>query len=53
MSRNVTYAPTGNRGTVISARTRSDLDSRLREHGPSPVHRRSFAPVRVLLEVNP
>jgi ribonuclease HII len=25
---------------------------RLREHGPSPVHRRSFAPVRKLLEVN-
>jgi ribonuclease HII len=24
---------------------------RLREHGPSPVHRRSFAPVRALLEV--
>lgn len=37
MSRNVTYAPTGNRGTVISARTRSDLDSRLREHGPATV----------------
>nr|WP_207393483.1 ribonuclease HII [Duganella aceris] len=25
---------------------------RLREHGPSPVHRRSFAPVRALLEVS-
>jgi len=25
--------------------------ARLREHGPSPVHRRSFAPVRALLEV--
>nr|WP_315249932.1 ribonuclease HII [uncultured Duganella sp.] len=25
---------------------------RLRAHGPSPVHRRSFAPVRALLEVN-
>ncbi len=25
---------------------------RLREHGPSPVHRRSFAPVRKLLEVD-
>lgn len=25
---------------------------RLREHGPSPVHRRSFAPVRALLEVD-
>jgi ribonuclease HII len=24
---------------------------RLREHGPSPVHRRSFAPVRELLFV--
>jgi ribonuclease HII len=23
---------------------------RLREHGPSPVHRRSFAPVRELIE---
>lgn len=37
MSRNVTYAPTGNRGIVISARTRSDLDSRLRDHGPATV----------------
>ncbi|NYE59875.1 ribonuclease HII [Duganella sp. 1224] len=25
---------------------------RLREHGPSPVHRRSFAPVRALLEID-
>ena len=25
---------------------------RLRAHGPSPVHRRTFAPVRALLEVN-
>jgi len=24
--------------------------ARLREHGPSPVHRRSFAPVRALIE---
>ena len=29
---------------------RRDLE-RLRAHGPSPVHRRSFAPVRALLEV--